>query len=223
MGRRRVRPATVHTVTLFFFRSEHHHSRGLVCVFWRRGKRDNAAGNLLGAEALGEYIECACSGVMACSTCHVVVDPAWFPIVGPPPPEEVTPPHTHTKHTHSPTHTLQHTHTAHTHAHTCPRRLLLLFCADRHDRPGVRAVRDLTARLPNRAVQGVRRSGRHYPGCASLPSSLLSSSPSYVPAFSASSLLCLPPPPLSPLLSRCLGPTLLTPDTNCGRPPTESR
>jgi len=30
------------------------------------------------ADLLGEYIECACSGVMACSTCHVVVDPAWW-------------------------------------------------------------------------------------------------------------------------------------------------
>lgn len=30
------------------------------------------------ASLLGEYIECACSGVMACSTCHVVVDPEWW-------------------------------------------------------------------------------------------------------------------------------------------------
>jgi len=35
-----------------------------------------------GAELLGEYIECACSGVMACSTCHVIVDPAWIEKVG---------------------------------------------------------------------------------------------------------------------------------------------
>jgi hypothetical protein len=26
-----------------------------------------------GAQVLGEMIECACSGIMACSTCHVVV------------------------------------------------------------------------------------------------------------------------------------------------------
>lgn len=37
-----------------------------------------------GASTLGEYIECACSGIMACSTCHVVVDPGWFPKVGEP-------------------------------------------------------------------------------------------------------------------------------------------
>ena len=37
-----------------------------------------------GADVLGEYIECACSGVMACSTCHVIVDPASFLTVGPP-------------------------------------------------------------------------------------------------------------------------------------------
>ena len=37
-----------------------------------------------GAEALGEMIECACSGIMACSTCHVVVHPDWFEKVGHP-------------------------------------------------------------------------------------------------------------------------------------------
>jgi 2Fe-2S ferredoxin len=37
-----------------------------------------------GASTLGEYIECACSGIMACSTCHVVVDEKWFDKVGPP-------------------------------------------------------------------------------------------------------------------------------------------
>jgi len=31
-----------------------------------------------GASTLGEYIECACSGIMACSTCHVVIEPEWF-------------------------------------------------------------------------------------------------------------------------------------------------
>ena len=31
-----------------------------------------------GASLLGEYIECACSGIMACSTCHVIIDPRWF-------------------------------------------------------------------------------------------------------------------------------------------------
>jgi len=37
-----------------------------------------------GAKLLGEFIECACSGVMACSTCHVYVDPAWLEAVGAP-------------------------------------------------------------------------------------------------------------------------------------------
>ena len=37
-----------------------------------------------GAQLLGEYIECACDGLMACSTCHVVVDPAWIGRVGHP-------------------------------------------------------------------------------------------------------------------------------------------
>lgn len=36
------------------------------------------------AAVLAEYIECACNGVMACSTCHVYVHPDWFARVGPP-------------------------------------------------------------------------------------------------------------------------------------------
>jgi len=36
------------------------------------------------ADVLGEMIECACSGIMACSTCHVVVQPQWFEAVGEP-------------------------------------------------------------------------------------------------------------------------------------------
>mmetsp|Transcript_41066 Transcript_41066/g.98334 ORF Transcript_41066/g.98334 Transcript_41066/m.98334 type:complete len:323 (-) Transcript_41066:1724-2692(-) len=35
-----------------------------------------------GASELGEMIECACAGIMACSTCHVVVDPQFFDVVG---------------------------------------------------------------------------------------------------------------------------------------------
>ncbi|KAL3915166.1 MAG: hypothetical protein SGILL_005776, partial [Bacillariaceae sp.] len=31
-----------------------------------------------GASHLGESIECACAGIMACSTCHVVIDPEWY-------------------------------------------------------------------------------------------------------------------------------------------------
>jgi 2Fe-2S ferredoxin len=30
------------------------------------------------ADVLGEYLECACSGIMACSTCHVVIHPDWY-------------------------------------------------------------------------------------------------------------------------------------------------
>ena len=41
-----------------------------------------------GAALLGELLECACSGVMACSTCHVHVDSAWAEAVGPPTEEE---------------------------------------------------------------------------------------------------------------------------------------
>lgn len=37
-----------------------------------------------GAAELGASIECACAGIMACSTCHVVVDPEWYDLVGPP-------------------------------------------------------------------------------------------------------------------------------------------
>ena len=41
-----------------------------------------------GASTLGEYIECACSGIMACSTCHVVIDPTWIEKVGKPSEDE---------------------------------------------------------------------------------------------------------------------------------------
>ena len=37
-----------------------------------------------GARLLAEHLECACSGVMACSTCHVYVDEAWLAAVGAP-------------------------------------------------------------------------------------------------------------------------------------------
>lgn len=36
------------------------------------------------AQLLAEQLECACSGVMACSTCQVVVDPSWYDKVGEP-------------------------------------------------------------------------------------------------------------------------------------------
>jgi len=29
-------------------------------------------------DVLREYLECACNGIMACSTCHVVIHPDWF-------------------------------------------------------------------------------------------------------------------------------------------------
>jgi len=37
-----------------------------------------------GAAELGASIECACAGIMACSTCHVVIDPEWYEQVGEP-------------------------------------------------------------------------------------------------------------------------------------------
>ncbi|KAL3896135.1 MAG: hypothetical protein SGPRY_013339 [Prymnesium sp.] len=46
------------------------------------------AGEGEGAATLGEHLECACSGVMACSTCHVYVHPAWWAAVGAPSEEE---------------------------------------------------------------------------------------------------------------------------------------
>ena len=36
----------------------------------RRGEDDGARAQ--------SYLECACSGAMACSTCHVYVAPEWF-------------------------------------------------------------------------------------------------------------------------------------------------
>lgn len=37
-----------------------------------------------GAQTLAECLECSCSGVMACSTCHVYVGPEWLGLVGAP-------------------------------------------------------------------------------------------------------------------------------------------
>ena len=39
-------------------------------------------------DVLGEYLECACSGIMACSTCHVVIHPDWYDDTIPPPPAD---------------------------------------------------------------------------------------------------------------------------------------
>lgn len=41
-----------------------------------------------GSLVLAELLECACSGVMACSTCHIVIAPEWFERVGEPSEEE---------------------------------------------------------------------------------------------------------------------------------------
>lgn len=37
-----------------------------------------------GSSVLGDSLECACAGIMACSTCHVIIDPEWFEKVGEP-------------------------------------------------------------------------------------------------------------------------------------------
>lgn len=40
------------------------------------------------AQADGQPLEGTCDGVMACATCHVIVDPAHFAALPPPVPEE---------------------------------------------------------------------------------------------------------------------------------------
>jgi 2Fe-2S ferredoxin len=37
-----------------------------------------------GATTFGDSLDCACSGIMACSTCHVIIDDAWSHLVGDP-------------------------------------------------------------------------------------------------------------------------------------------
>lgn len=39
-------------------------------------------------DVLGEYLECACAGIMACSTCHVVIHPDWYDDTISPPDDE---------------------------------------------------------------------------------------------------------------------------------------
>lgn len=41
-----------------------------------------------GAQIMAEHMECACSGIMACSTCHVMISEDWFDKVGPPDEDE---------------------------------------------------------------------------------------------------------------------------------------
>ena len=69
----------------FFVKVPHAHQEFEVEGFEGETLRDIAQhGQGKGAALLREFIECACSGVMACSTCHVIVDPAWFDKVGHP-------------------------------------------------------------------------------------------------------------------------------------------
>ena len=42
-----------------------------------------------GSDILSEYIECSCSGIMACSTCHVVIDKDFYKRVGEPDEDEL--------------------------------------------------------------------------------------------------------------------------------------
>ena len=41
------------------------------------------------SELLDEKLQFSCGGEMACATCHLIVDPKWFPIVGEPSEEEM--------------------------------------------------------------------------------------------------------------------------------------
>jgi len=34
-------------------------------------------------DVLGEYLECACGGNMSCATCHIIIDPKSFELLGP--------------------------------------------------------------------------------------------------------------------------------------------
>ena len=51
-----------------------------------RDVREHGTG--AGSKLLAEYLECACSGVAACSTCHVYVAPEWWEAVGAPSEDE---------------------------------------------------------------------------------------------------------------------------------------
>ena len=44
-------------------------------------KAEEGANLLDVAQAAGMPLEGTCEGQMACSTCHVVVDPSWFPLL----------------------------------------------------------------------------------------------------------------------------------------------
>ena len=37
-----------------------------------------------GSHELSSYLDCACGGIMACSTCHVIVEPRYFNLLEPP-------------------------------------------------------------------------------------------------------------------------------------------
>jgi ferredoxin len=63
-------------------------SRVRVAFISRDGERVEAEGDegfslLEAGQAAGMPLEGTCEGQMACSTCHVVVDPEWFPRLPP--------------------------------------------------------------------------------------------------------------------------------------------
>ncbi|KAL7507534.1 hypothetical protein ACHAXN_004706 [Cyclotella atomus] len=47
---------------------------------------------LEGVTLTAEYLECACSGIMACSTCHVVIHPDWYDATQVDDPKKIGPP-----------------------------------------------------------------------------------------------------------------------------------
>lgn len=105
-------------------------------------------GGMKGGAELSEYIECACSGVMACSTCHVVVASEWYGKFDPPQTPEKVPQLPNDLQSPPPSlpSAVDRTHQILTEA----------GCAG-HDRPCLRPKRDVEAGLPADPLQRERR------------------------------------------------------------------
>ena len=83
-------PTTEHIAPNWKELGEKTHSRSFTVEAYEGVSLTDVAkfGTGRGADTLGEYLECACSGIMACSTCHVIVDQDWFKTVGAPSEDE---------------------------------------------------------------------------------------------------------------------------------------